>query len=166
MLLQAGLPNQFWPYATQAFCHALNTSVKNGEPRYNLRHKKGYFNGKILPFGCLIDYYPTKRTYRKKEGAKSVDADDEDEDDHEDEDIKENRDKVDLDVDDSKPSPHDKHLIDELNHGDTDLPKFSPRAVPGMFRYRLSPGGIWKGEYYVANLADLRNGKRKPRLSL
>ena len=43
LLLQAGLPNKFWPYATQAFCHALNTSVKNGESRYNLRHKNGHF---------------------------------------------------------------------------------------------------------------------------
>ena len=130
-----------------------------------MRHKNCHFNGKTLPFGCLVDYYPTKRTYRKKDPAKSCKADDEEEDDLEDDDIKENREKGVPVKDDDKPSPHDKHLIDELNHGDTDLPKFSPRAVPGIFlRYRLSPGGIWKGEYFVANLADLRNGKRKPRV--
>ena len=78
LLLQAGLPNKFWPFATQAFCHALNTSINNGESRYNLRHKNGHFNGKIIPFGCLVDYYPTKRTYLKPDSSKSGEAEDED----------------------------------------------------------------------------------------
>ena len=30
--------------------------------------------------------------------------------------------------------------------------------------HRLSPGGEWKGDYYVANLSDLRSGKRLPRI--
>ena len=28
----------------------------------------------------------------------------------------------------------------------------------------MASGGVWKGEYYVANLSDLRRGKRKPRV--
>ena len=52
-----------------------------------------------------------------------------------------------------------KTLAQDIDHGFTDLPKFSPRAVPGIFLgHRMSPGGVWKGDYYVCNLSDLRRG--------
>jgi len=85
LLLQAGLPSKFWPYATQAFCNGINTVVKNGESCYNKRHKQGHFLGKYIPFGCLVDYYPTKRTYLKG-SSKSKDIPDEGEDSSDDED--------------------------------------------------------------------------------
>ena len=35
------------------------------------------------------------------------------------------------------------------------LTKFSPRAMPGIFLgYHLQPGGLWKGDYYVAARSD------------
>ena len=64
-----------------------------------------------------------------------------------------------------KPDNVDKRLTDEIDHGDTVLPKFSPRGVPGIFLgHRMSPGGVWKGEYFVVSLADLRRGTRRVRI--
>ena len=152
LLLQAGLPSKFWPYATQAFCNGVNFSMRNGDSCYNRRLKNGHFNGKVIPFGCLIDYYPTKRTYRK---SKTVAKDRQNASEHADlfDEIDDYDDEVEG-VDGHEPNVHIDHegqqeqkyasvnklLGDEIAHGDTDLPKFSPRAIPGAFLgQRLSP---------------------------
>jgi len=166
LLLQAGLPSKFWPFATQAFCNGLNTIALGEESRYFKRHGVE-FPGKLIPFGCLVDYYPTKRTYRKSRPASGVkdkpvhddDGDSSDEECDADDEPSRLVDEV------AATSNVDKHLADEIDHGDEELPKFSPRGVPGIFLgHRFSPGGVWKGEYYVVNLADLRRGKRRPRI--
>ena len=94
----------------------------------------------------MVDYYPTKRTYRVPNATKRGNEHDV-EDENDDEDDSDAHVGVELEKQkDDKTISMDKHLADELNHGDTDLPKFSPRAVPGIFLgYRLSPGGVWKG---------------------
>ena len=150
----------------------MNTVINGESSRYFKRHGVE-FHGKLIPFGCLVDYYPTKRTYRKSRpssGAKDKPApDDDDDSDIEEYDADdEPHDPLDSVVDMDKRDKrvvHDKHLADEIDHGDEELPKFSPRGIPGVFLgHRFSPGGVWKGEYYVVNLADLRRGKRKPRI--
>jgi len=167
LLLQAGLPSKFWPFASQAFCNGLNTVVVDGDSRYNKRHGEGHFPGKHIPFGCLVDYYPTKRTYRHGGSSSSKDKNVDHEDDIE---WGDDEHDVDSDMNDREPRKDDisvvsKSLAEEIDPGSKELPKFSPRGVPGIFLgHRMSPGGVWKGEYYVANLSDLRAGKRKPRI--
>ena len=42
-------------------------------------------------------------------------------------------------------------------------PKFAPSSKPGLFLgYRLEPGGLWKGDYLVADLEHIQRGLRKP----
>ena len=163
LLLQAGLPSKFWPFASQAFCNGVNTVVVDGDSKYHKRHGEGHFPGKFIPFGCLVDYYPTKRTFRQGGSSSSKDREFDREDDVEWE-------EVDSDVPDKEIGKDDtnvvsKTLAEEIDPGTKELPKFSPRGVPGIFLgHRMSPGGVWKGEYYVANLSDLRAGKRAPRI--
>ena len=58
LLLQAGLPGAFWPYAMKAYCFAQNTVVVDGDSAWNKRHNEGQFDGPAIPFGCLIDFKP------------------------------------------------------------------------------------------------------------
>ena len=42
-------------------------------------------------------------------------------------------------------------------------PKFAPSSKPGLFLgYRLEPGGVWKGDYLVADLEHIQKSLRKP----
>ena len=139
---QAGLPSRFWPYATQALCDGINTVVKNGESCYNKSHKNGHFQGKYIPFGCLVDYYHTKRTCARK-SAGSKDIPDEDKEDDLDDEEEENVDAVDQD---EKREHVEKFLAHDIDHGFIGLRKFSPRGVPGIFLgHRVSPGGCLEG---------------------
>ena len=61
LLLAAGLPPGFWPYAMRAFCFGSNIAMRNGDSAWNRRHKKGHFQGKIIPFGALVDFRQNKR---------------------------------------------------------------------------------------------------------
>ena len=81
LLLQAGLPSKFWPYAVRAFCNGINFKLVDGESCY-FRRRNEHFHGKTIPFGCLIDYFPTKRTYRKNKSSSSKTAP-ADDDEHE-----------------------------------------------------------------------------------
>ena len=56
LLLQAGLPGAFWPYAMKAYCFAQNTEVIKGDSAWNQRHGLGHFDGPRIPFGCLVDF--------------------------------------------------------------------------------------------------------------
>ena len=42
-------------------------------------------------------------------------------------------------------------------------PKFAPSSKPGLFLgYRLEPGGLWNGDYLVADLEHIQIGLRRP----
>ncbi len=58
LLLQAGLPGSFWPYAMKAYCFAQNTEVVDGDSAWHKRHEQGHFDGPAIPFGCLGDFKP------------------------------------------------------------------------------------------------------------
>ncbi|CAE7510989.1 JNK, partial [Symbiodinium sp. CCMP2592] len=68
-LRQAGLSAKFWPYACKHFFHARNIELREGQSAYSLRFDGAEFDGQILPFGCLVDFYPTparKQTRRSQ----------------------------------------------------------------------------------------------------
>ncbi|CAE7624163.1 Clec16a [Symbiodinium sp. CCMP2592] len=68
-LRQAGLSAKFWPYACKHFCHARNIELREGQSAYALRFNGTEFDGQVLPFGCLVDFYPTparKQTRRSQ----------------------------------------------------------------------------------------------------
>ena len=56
LLLHAGLPHIFWPYAARAFCMCRNTSRETGDSPWKLRHGRE-FQGKRIPFGALVHFH-------------------------------------------------------------------------------------------------------------
>ena len=66
-LRQAGLEAKFWPYAVRHFCMAANLTIEKGESAFKKRFETDCFGGQIIPFGCLVDYFPTpsRRDLRK-----------------------------------------------------------------------------------------------------
>ena len=63
-LIAAGLPSNFWPYASQCVCFNYNTDWSSGEPSpWNKAHNKGECEAQRLPFGCLVWFLraPTAR---------------------------------------------------------------------------------------------------------
>ena len=66
-LRQAGLEAKFWPYAVRHFCMAANLTIEKGESAFKKRFETDRFGGQIIPFGCLVDYFPTpsRRDLRK-----------------------------------------------------------------------------------------------------
>ena len=58
-LRQAGLEAKFWPYAVRHFCMASNLTIEKGESAFKKRFETDRFGGQIIPFGCLVDYFPT-----------------------------------------------------------------------------------------------------------
>ena len=135
-----------------------------GDSAYNKRHKFGHFSGEVLPFGCLVDYYPILidrvNTPKSKPGEAAGSSDAHRGGDE--------GDALEVDPDEAELDQDTTMLqTDE----DTDRPKFATRGVPGIFLgYHLNPGGEWqsgsvsfKSDDIVANLADLRRGKRVPR---
>ena len=65
-LLQAGLSHVYWPQALEHSCTAFNISHPNGieySPWYK-RFGEG-FKGKMLPFGCRVDYWVGPKSQRK-----------------------------------------------------------------------------------------------------
>ena len=66
-LLQAGLSHVYWPQALEHSCTAFNISHPNGieySPWYK-RFGEG-LKGKMLPFGCRVDYWVGPKSQRKK----------------------------------------------------------------------------------------------------
>ena len=68
LLLQAGFEPKWWPYAVKAACFGHNISGGDQSP-YFRRHGLE-FGGIRIPFGAMIDYYPSevKQIQRKKGG--------------------------------------------------------------------------------------------------
>ena len=58
LLLQAGLPRGYWPYAMRSYCFAQNIDIVGGNSAYHRRHDLGQFERRSIPFGCLIDFKP------------------------------------------------------------------------------------------------------------
>ena len=58
LLLQSGLPLEFWPEAAQAYCHASNIQMRDGTSPWMERHGGNPFLGKLIPFGAKIHYRP------------------------------------------------------------------------------------------------------------
>ena len=58
-LREAGLEAKFWPYAVRHFCMASNLTIEKGESAFKKRFETDRFGGQIIPFGCLVDYFPT-----------------------------------------------------------------------------------------------------------
>ena len=68
-LRQAVLSAKFWPHACKHFCHARNIELREGQRAHSARFDGKEFDGTILPFGCLIDFFPTpprKKTRRSQ----------------------------------------------------------------------------------------------------
>lgn len=55
LLLQAGLPAKFWPYATRMYCISRNMRAREGDSPWLRMRSNIDFAGKGLPFGCLVD---------------------------------------------------------------------------------------------------------------
>ena len=274
LLRQAGLEARWWPYATKFFSVARNIENRGGGSAWSKRHPLLPFRGKLLPFGCLIDFYPVAPKPRRLEkgGVKNAAESNDDGDywikDAENEcvirihrclrtklfdprgtncpidprfladealtvinyangetdslqsenwrtlsDPRENKSQewlgetyfqVDVhalekwgDPDDENVPPSDDEYepmspgeIEEALRNSTfdpfssdheedsssiapavpgeeqdanKTPKFAPVAKPGIFLgYRLEPGGVWKGDYYVADLEHFQAGYTKP----
>ena len=69
---------------------------------------------------------------------------------------------------DFKPTPVGVQTLKKTTEGDVKDkperldPKFSPKAVPGVFLgYFVLPGGRWRGDYLAARLEDFQDPKRK-----
>ena len=57
LLLGAGLPACFWPWAMNYYCHAHNIADRDGSSPWFERHG-AHFTGKKIPFGAFVDYLP------------------------------------------------------------------------------------------------------------
>ena len=170
-LMGAGLPAKYWPYATKYFCMASNIEIEGGTSPWFERHGS-QFTGMRLPFGCLVDYYPTPKRpdsaamkankeakeTKKSKGA-SAEGDDaasssSDEEKHEDDARDEENEALNI----------DEHEWLKSNIEDSKA-KFDPTSSAGIFLgYALESGAKWRGNYIVANLADFRKGKARPRI--
>ena len=59
MLLSAGLPNCYWPFAAKYYAF-MRTVVRNGdESIFAKRHKGEHFKGPLIPFGALVRAMPS-----------------------------------------------------------------------------------------------------------
>ncbi|CAE7222918.1 GABBR2 [Symbiodinium sp. CCMP2592] len=168
-LRQAGLSAKFWPYACKHFCHARNIELREGQSAYSLRFNGAEFDGQVLPFGCLVDFYPTpaRKQTRRSQKDEVVLGDGEEY---------------------AVPAPGDDGLVEVevgfdddgylewIDDGDDDRPgslqgpdmdqrlssyqrpsKFSPTSKPGVFLgYHFENGGRWDGDYIVADLEDFK----------
>ena len=73
LLRQAGFEPRRWPFAVRHFSMARNIENRGDGSPWMRRHGDGNFSGVILPFGCLIDFYPIApkiRRDRKGGGSK------------------------------------------------------------------------------------------------
>ena len=61
-LIQAGLPNKWWPLAGKHACFMRNVCSEDadGKTAWEKRHKKGKFKGKKVTFGAAIHFLAPK----------------------------------------------------------------------------------------------------------
>ncbi|CAE7345631.1 unnamed protein product [Symbiodinium sp. CCMP2592] len=143
--------------------------LQEGQSAYSLRFDGAEFDGQILPFGCLVDFYPTpaRKQTRRSQKDEVVLGDGEEY---------------------AVPAPGDDGLVEVevgfdddgylewIDDGDDDRSgslhgpdidqrlssyqrpsKFSPTSKPGIFLgYHFENGGKWDGDYMVADLEDFK----------
>jgi hypothetical protein len=75
LLVQAGLPPVFWPYAATCYCmlsnivdKAPNQELFPGQTKWHARTGSS-FNGHVIPFGSAVYYLPTKERYTTSKAA-------------------------------------------------------------------------------------------------
>jgi hypothetical protein len=49
----------------KAYSFAQNIDIMEGDSAWNKRHQKGQFEGRSIPFGCLIDFKPQPDVVKK-----------------------------------------------------------------------------------------------------
>ena len=59
MLLQSGLDEKWWADSVECYCHLRNVQdlQTGGKTPYERRFGEP-FNGPIIPFGAVVEYYP------------------------------------------------------------------------------------------------------------
>ena len=65
LLRQAGFEPRWWPFAVRHFSMARNIENRGDGSPWTRRHGDGNFSGVILPFGCLVDFYPIAPKIRR-----------------------------------------------------------------------------------------------------
>ena len=69
LLVQAGLPACFWPYASPCYCHLENiTEDDDGDSPWYRRHGS-HFKGLKIPFGCGVFFLPVSTKYVNAKAA-------------------------------------------------------------------------------------------------
>ena len=58
LLVQAGLPSLFWPYATRCYCHLSNRAVGDDGTSPWFRRHEPPFKGDQIPLGCGVFFLP------------------------------------------------------------------------------------------------------------
>ena len=58
LLVEAGLPPSFWPFAMRHYCFLKNIDVVDGDSAWNKRHRKGHFTGPVYHFGQQVSFMP------------------------------------------------------------------------------------------------------------
>ena len=71
VLLHAGSPRWYWPYACRYFCSMKNVQFIDGSSAWTSRHGEDRFPGQTIPFGALVNYLPTPVTKRPKAADKT-----------------------------------------------------------------------------------------------
>ena len=66
-LIAAGLPNNFWPYASRCVCFNHNTDWSEDESPWQKAHNKGECDAQRLPFGCLVWFLRSNTKAHEKE---------------------------------------------------------------------------------------------------
>ena len=65
LLRQAGFEPRWWPFGVRHFAMARNIENRGDGAPWTRRHGDGNFSGVILPFGCLVDFYPIAPKVRR-----------------------------------------------------------------------------------------------------
>ena len=64
-VLQAGLPDCFWPDASRCFCHHDNITIgDDGLSPWAKYHDDHEWTGMVLPFGCFVLFRPVKTSVK------------------------------------------------------------------------------------------------------
>ena len=58
-MIRAGLPNAYWPYASQHYCVMENTHFTHGGESPWAKTHGEEFGGHLIPFGAKVIFRPT-----------------------------------------------------------------------------------------------------------
>ena len=63
LLVAAGLPSAFWPFACPCYCHLDNTAMRDDGTTSWYRRHGTHFSGERIPFGCGVFFLPANTKY-------------------------------------------------------------------------------------------------------